>query len=112
MSEAALEVIVDVLRETFTPKYYIVKIPQTKNRNASLSVRKKQGRLIVEEKTCLEKNKIKEIVDCVFSLFSKKYNCISDYYFVYFKFIRQCSGYRFHFLISCRGKYINSCFLE
>ena len=47
--------IVDVIYETFTRKYYFVKISQSKKGHVYLIVRKKRGRLLGEEKNALHK---------------------------------------------------------
>ena len=56
--------IVDVVHETFTRKFYFVKISQSKKSHIYLIVRKK-GRLIEEEKNALHK----KIFDASWSAF-------------------------------------------
>ena len=82
--------IVDVIYETFTKKYYSIRISQAKNGNIFLIVRKKRRRLIDDEKTCLRK-KIKEIISFVYGWFCNKSEYLCDYYFLDFKLIKQCS---------------------
>ena len=48
--------IVDVIYETFTHKYYFVKISQSKKGHVYLTVRKKRGRLDGEEENGLHKS--------------------------------------------------------
>ena len=48
--------IVEVIHETFTSKYFFVKISQSKKGHVYLIVRKKRGRLLGEEKNALHKN--------------------------------------------------------
>ena len=57
--------IVIVIYETFTRKYYFLKISQSKKGHAYLIVRKKRGRLLGEEKNALHK-KIFDIFRSVF----------------------------------------------
>ena len=57
--------IVIVIYETFTRKYYFLKISQSKKGHAYLIVRKKRGRLLGEEKNVLHK-KIFDIFRSVF----------------------------------------------
>ena len=52
MLEKLYNKIVDVVYETLTRKYYIVKISQSKKGHIYLLVRKKRGRLIGDEKKC------------------------------------------------------------
>ena len=47
--------IADVICKTFTKKYYLVKIPQSKKGHTYLIVRKKKERLLGEEKNTLHK---------------------------------------------------------
>ena len=101
--------IIDVIHKIFTKKYYTIRISQAKNGNIYLIVQKKRMCFLGEERLCLcEKNH--ELVSVVFSWYCKKSRYLSDYYFVDFKLIRQCSGYHFHFLLIYRDKYVNSCF--
>ena len=90
------EKIVDVVQETFTKKYYSVRISQSKNGNIYLIVRKKGADSLVKKKNALKK-KVNEMVSCVFEWYSKKSKYVSDSYFVDFKLIRECSGYHFQF---------------
>ena len=57
--------IVVVIYETFTRKYYFMKISQSKKGHTYLIARKKRGRLLGEEKNALHK-KIFDIFRSVF----------------------------------------------
>lgn len=61
----------DVIYETFTRKYYLVKISQLKKGHIYLIVRKKRGRLIGEEKKTLHK-KIFNLYNGVFKRYCEK----------------------------------------
>ena len=63
--------IVDVIHETFTRKYYLVRISQSKRGQIYLIVRKKRDGLLHEEKEELHR-KIFHVVGSVFSWYCKR----------------------------------------
>ena len=77
MLEKLYNKIVDVVYETLTRKYYIVKISQSKKGHIYLIVRKSRGRLIGEEKNAFHK-KIFEVSESVFKWYSDKHYFLSE----------------------------------
>ena len=67
------ENLVDVIHETFTRKYYIVKISQSKKDHIYLILRKKKIRLLYEEKDALHAE-IFDIVSSIFTWYFKGHN--------------------------------------
>ena len=101
--------IVDVVHETFTRKYYFVKISQSKKGHIYLTVRKKRGRLFGVEKNKLHK-KIFQVSASVFQWYYDKHDFLGKKYFINPKMIKDVSGYHFHyFLVSC-SKYVSDYF--
>ena len=80
MLEKLYNKIVDVVYETLTRKYYIVKISQSKKGHIYLLVRKKRGKLIGDEKNPLHK-KIFETSISVFKWYGDKHYFLGEKYF-------------------------------
>ena len=97
--------IVDVTYETFTRKYYFVKISQSKIGHVYVIVRKKRGRLIGEEKNALHK-KIFDISCIVFHWHGEVMTLCRKYFFNP-KLIKESSGYHFHYFMVSRNKYVD-----
>ena len=70
--EKMCENIVDVIHETFTQKYYLVRISQSKRGHIYLIFRKNRGRLLYKEKDALHR-KIFDVVISVFSWYCKRH---------------------------------------
>ena len=64
---------VDVIYETFTKQYYLVKLSQSKKGHIYLIVRKKRGRLLGEEKIALHK-KIFDIFRSAFHWYGERHD--------------------------------------
>ena len=97
---------VDVIQETFTKKYYIVRISQSKIGHIYLIIRKKRGRLLYEEKEAFH-SRIFEIVTSVFNWYCKRHAQLDKKHFLDLKLIKECSGYHFHYLLISRDRYTN-----
>ena len=89
--------IVDVIYETFTHKYYFIKIFHLKKVHVYLFVRKKRQRLLGEEKNAFHK-KISNVLQSIFNWPGRKYKFLSKKYFFNSKL--------HYFLLSC-DKYFN-----
>ena len=98
--------IVDVIYKTFTHKYYFVKISQSKKGYVYFIVRKKRGRLLGEEKNAQHKT-IFDISRSVFHWYGKRHESLCRKYFFNPKLIKESSGYRFHYFIVSRDKYVD-----
>lgn len=102
--------IVDVVGETFTKKYYLVKISQTKRGHIYLTARKRRGRLLWEEKQALHR-KINEVTRSVFHWFSEENKFIDRHYFMDFEVLKECSSYHFYYLLISRDNISTNIFL-
>ena len=98
--------IVDVVSETFTRKYYFVRISQSKRVHIHLIVRKKRGRLLWEETQALHR-KINDFSRSVFNWFCDQNKFISEHYF---NVLKKCSNYHFHYLLISSDQYAKKFF--
>ena len=71
--------IVDAIGETFTKKYYLVKIFQSKKGHVYLVVRKKRGRLFGKELLALHRMSY-GVSKSVFAWFCSQHDSISEHY--------------------------------
>ena len=94
--------IVDVIHETFTQKYYLVKVSQSKKGHIYLIIRKKRGRLLREEKNTLHK-KIFDIFSIAFHWYGERHDSLCRKYFYNSQLIKESSGYHFHYFIVSRA---------
>ena len=99
------ENLVDVIQETFTKTYYIVRISQSKRGCICLIIRKK-GKLLYEEQEASH-SKIFEIATSVFSWYCKRHTQLDKEYFLDSKLIEECSGYYFHCFLISSDRYTN-----
>ena len=90
------ENLVDVIQETFTKKYYIVRISRSKRGHIYLIIRKKRGRLLYEEKEAFHP-KIFEIFTSIFNWYCNRHTQLDKKYLLNLKLIKECSGYHFHY---------------
>ena len=74
--------IVDAIGETFTKKYYLVKIFQSKKGHVYLVVRKKRGRLFGKELLALHRMSY-GVSKSVFAWFCSQHDSISEHYFFF-----------------------------
>ena len=101
--------IVDVIHETFTRRYYFIKILRSKKGHTYLIIKKKRGKLIGEEKQALHK-KIFDVSSSVFNWYCKKHKFLSVKYFLDSKILKDCLGYHFHYFLVSFDTYVNQYF--
>ena len=98
------ENLVDVIQETFTKKYYIAGITQSKRRHIYLIFRKKDA-------SCCMKKKRRFTLRFLKLLRAFSTGILKDThswkYFLNLKLIKECSGYHFHYFLISRGRYTN-----
>ena len=106
MLEKLRNKIVDVINETFTKKYNLAKILQSKKGHIYLIVKRKRGRLLGEKKNAPHK-KIFDISRSVFHWCSERNDFLSRKYFFNLKPVKEIYRYHFRYFIVSREKYVN-----
>ena len=101
--------VVLVVGETFSRKYYFIRISQSRRGHIYLIVQKKRSGLLWEE-TQVPYRKINDVSRSVFNWFCDENIFVSEHYFLDFKVLIKCSNYHFHYLLVLSNQYGNKYF--